>query len=87
MIVLDTNVVSELVKPKPDHAVAEWARRRDGADLVTTAITLAEIRYGLARLPDGKRKRELGTRIEAAFVTFARQVVPFDTDAALTYGG
>ena len=56
MIVLDTNVVSELMKPSPSAAVAEWIRARTGGELCTTSITLAEILYGITRLPDGRRK-------------------------------
>ena len=59
MIVLDTNVVSELMRTEPIPAVLAWVRRNSGAGLYTTTITVAEIRYGIARLPDGQRRQSL----------------------------
>ncbi|MGH3193270.1 MAG: PIN domain-containing protein, partial [Streptosporangiaceae bacterium] len=59
MIILDTNVVSELMRPEPAPQVATWIRGRDRRELCMTSITLAEIRYGIARLPDGRRKQVL----------------------------
>jgi len=56
VIIVDTNVVSELMKPSPASAVRDWVRARGGRELYTTSITLAEIRYGIERLPDGRRK-------------------------------
>ena len=61
MIVLDTNVVSELMRAGPAPGVANWVRERDRRELRTTTITLAEVRYGIARLPDGRRKQLLLT--------------------------
>ena len=52
MIILDTNVVSELMRPEPAPQVASWVRDRDRRELRTTTITLAKVRYGIARLPD-----------------------------------
>jgi len=59
MIIVDTNVVSELMKPSPSALVIEWVRDRTGSELFTTSITLAEILYGIARLPGGRRKELL----------------------------
>ena len=56
MIVLDTNVTSELMKPAPSAQVVVWVRDHQSAELYTTAITVAEIGYGIERLPDGKRR-------------------------------
>ena len=53
VIILDTNVVSELMRASPAPAVASWVRRQKRGSLATTAVTIAEIRYGLARLPAG----------------------------------
>ena len=53
MIVLDTIVVSELMRPEPAPVVLAWLHRQVAADLFTTAVTLAEVRYGIARPPDG----------------------------------
>lgn len=55
MIIVDTNVVSELMKPTPSGAVIEWVRTRAGTELFATSITLAAIPYGSARLPDWRR--------------------------------
>lgn len=85
MIILDTNVVSELMKPAPDPTVVTWVRARRGGELATTAISLAEIRHGIERLPDGHRKQLLRTTADHAFAVFARQVLPFDAAAATQY--
>ncbi len=85
MIILDTNVVSELMRPEPAREVASWVRDRDRRELRTTAITVAEIRYGIARLPDGRRKQVLLDAADDAFSTFEEQVLPVDTAAAEHY--
>ena len=85
MIVIDTNVVSELMKPTPSAAVSEWVRARTGSELFTTSITLAEIFYGIARLPDGRRKELLRTTASDVFAAFEDQVLPFDSSAATHY--
>ena len=59
MIVLDTNVLSEAMKLSPDPAVARWMVGEHGRGLFTTAVSEAEIIYGVAILPDGRRKRDL----------------------------
>jgi predicted nucleic acid-binding protein len=59
MIVVDTNVASELMRPSPERAVQEWVRSHEGRELCTTAITVAEILYGIERLPGGRRKEVL----------------------------
>src|SRR5579875_3466525 len=86
MIIVDTNVVSELMRPAPAPTVVQWVRSRAGQhELCTTSITLAEIRYGIARLPDGRRKRLLATTAEGVFAAFENQVLPFDAPAAAQY--
>jgi predicted nucleic acid-binding protein len=85
MIVLDTNVVSELMKPKPNESVAAWVRTEPARDLFTTSVTLAEVLYGIERLPDGKRKELLRTTASGAFAAFGDQVLPFDAGAAAHY--
>lgn len=85
MIILDTNVVSELMRPEPAPQVAAWIRDRDRPELRTTSVTVAEIRYGIARLPDGRRKQALRTAAEDIFRTFEDQVLPFDAAAAEHY--
>jgi toxin FitB len=85
MIILDTNVVSELMRPDPAPQVAAWVRRRDRRELRMTAITLAEIRYGIARLPDGRRKQILLNTADDIFRGFSEQVLPVDEAAAEQY--
>ncbi|MGB6454637.1 MAG: type II toxin-antitoxin system VapC family toxin [Streptosporangiaceae bacterium] len=85
MIILDTNVVSELMRAEPAPQVASWVRDRDRRELRTTAITLAEVRHGVARLPDGRRKQVLLAAADEIFSTFADQVLPVDTAAAEHY--
>jgi toxin FitB len=85
MIVLDTNVVSELMRPEPAPQVANWIRGRDRRELRTTSITLAEIRYGIARLPDGRRKQVLLDTADDIFRSFSDQVLPVDAAAAEQY--
>ena len=85
MIVIDTNVVSELMRPAPALAVQEWVRSYGARRLCTTAITVAEIRYGIERLHDGRRKELLRAAAVEIFETFAEQVLPFDAAAAEQY--
>jgi toxin FitB len=85
VIILDTNVVSELMRPDPAPLVATWVRDRDRHELRTTAITLAEVRYGIARLPDGRRKHVLLGAAAEIFSAFADQVLPVDSAAAEHY--
>ncbi|HEY1836471.1 MAG TPA: PIN domain-containing protein [Rhizomicrobium sp.] len=86
MIILDTNVLSEAVRPQPDGAVMRWLRFTSGDDLFTTAITEAEMRYGAARLPAGRNRREREAQIDHIFgVRFAGCILPFDTQAAQAF--
>ncbi|TDO31079.1 type II toxin-antitoxin system VapC family toxin [Paractinoplanes brasiliensis] len=84
-IVLDTNVVSELMRSAPAPAVLAWLRQTSSTGLHTTAVTVAEIRYGIARLPDGRRKHDLHQAANEIFAAFPRQVLPFDLAAATAY--
>ena len=85
MIVVDTNVVSELMRPSPEPTVRGWVRSHKGHELYTTSITLAEIRYGIERLPGGRRQDLLRTTAEDVFAAFEDQILPFDAAAALQY--
>ena len=86
MFVLDTNVVSELMRETPSSKVRDWLDSQLTSDLFITAITEAEILTGIALLPDGERRRGLNAAAEYAFgVLFAERILPFDSDAAQAY--
>lgn len=85
MIVVDTNVASELMRPSPSEAVLAWVRRQRGGDLFLSAITVAEIRYGIERLPNGRRKESLRSAADDVFTVFGDQILPFDATAAEQY--
>lgn len=88
MIVLDTTVTSELMRPKPDAAVMAWIGNQPMTGVFTTTLTQAEIFYGLALLPEGRRREELVAAARPVFdVDLAGRVLPFDTDAALAHAG
>ena len=83
MIILDTNVVSELMRPKPSAHVLGWVAKQPAADLFTTSITEAEIFYGIELLSKGKRRESLLAAAEAMFEEdFAGRVFGFEGDAA-----
>lgn len=86
MIIVDTNVVSELMRPQPSPAVVEWVESRPPRDLYTTAITVAEIRDGIERLPEGQRRDLLATTAAELFTSFGEHVLAFDNRAAARYG-
>lgn len=86
MIVLDTDVVSELMRPTPDPRVRQWVDLHPAGDLWLTAMTAAELLGGVAVLPDGARKRELGSRIAVVLADlFSGRLLPFDEAAAVAY--
>ena len=86
MIVLDTNVLSELMRATPAEAVLRWIDNQAAEELFITAITMSEILHGIERLPDGKRKHGLQSHALAMFEDdFAERILPFDADAALHY--
>jgi predicted nucleic acid-binding protein len=85
VIILDTNVVSELMKPRPNAAVLEWLTGQSRDSLRTTSITKAEILYGVVRLPDGRRKADLAAETQRMFrEDFPEPALAFD-DAATPY--
>lgn len=86
MIVLDTNVISEIFRPAPEPRVVEWLVSLTG-DVAITSITLAELLAGVRRVPDGRRKDQLAQRIEEAVAPYrgSRSVLAFDADAAERY--
>jgi len=84
-VILDTNVISELMRPVPDAQVQGWAREVPPDLVYTTSVTLAEVRFGIARLPAGRRRALLAVAADDVFGTFAERVLPFDASAANVY--
>lgn len=86
MFVLDTNVVSEVMRASPSRDVVEWLDGQQTRDLFVTSVTEAEIRAGVAVLPEGARRRVLVAAAERTFGDlFAGRVLPFDGSAARAY--
>ncbi|HET6467166.1 MAG TPA: type II toxin-antitoxin system VapC family toxin [Geminicoccaceae bacterium] len=86
MLIVDTNVISELMRPAPDEGVARWFERQPLDELATTAVSVGEILYGLDLVPDGRRKADLAARFAAALQrAFADRILPFDAAAAAVY--
>jgi len=85
MIILDTNVVSETMKPQAEAAVLAWLDAQVAETLYLTSITLAELLFGVAALPDGKRKERLAANIDGLSKLYEGRVLPFDTEAARCY--
>jgi toxin FitB len=83
MIVLDTNVLSEALRPNPADAVKRWMQAQPSMSLFTTTICEAEILYGIALMPAGRRRAALEESVEAIFrVVFADRILPFDSTGA-----
>jgi hypothetical protein len=86
MIIVDTNVISEAMRINPDASVSLWLDQQAPQQLFTTAITRAEIHYGIEIRPVSKQRAALAKSADAIFgETFAGRVLPFDDDAALFF--
>ena len=86
MFVLDTNVASELMRPAPASTVAAWIAQRDAADLFLTAVGEAELRYGIAIMPVGRRRNMLEASMTRWLdLGFGERILPFDSAAARVY--
>ncbi len=85
MIILDTNVISEPLRPRPLASVVRWLDAQAIETLFLTTITLAEVRFGIAMLPDGRRKDVLHERFEGVLPAFDSRVLTFDADASTHY--
>ncbi len=85
MILLDTNVISELMRPEPNSTVIEWLDEQFSNELFLPAIVKAEIEMGIAILDDGKRKRALLQAAELIFMSFTNRCLPFDGETATHY--
>jgi len=87
MIVLDTDIISETMKVAPDVVVGQWLRRVDLSQVYLTTVSLAELRYGVDRLPPSNRKEMLGLQVDRLFGRNADgQVLSFDESAAYAFG-
>lgn len=88
MILLDTNVVSELMRPAPEPKVVEWLDGQPAADVWLSAVTVGEIRLGIALLPDGQRKERLAGLADAMIQEdLSDRCLPYDVLAAAEYAG
>ncbi len=86
MFILDTNVVSELMRPRPDPVIESWFAEHATSSLFLTAVSEAELRFGLAVMPIGKRREGLASALKRVLETgFANRILPFDSSAARAY--
>ncbi len=86
MILLDTNVVSELIRPHPSVSVVDWVGRQAALRLYLSTISEAELRYGVEILPEGSRRLQLRAAVEGLLrEDFAGRILPFESDAARAY--
>ncbi|MDR2896549.1 MAG: type II toxin-antitoxin system VapC family toxin [Propionibacteriaceae bacterium] len=87
MIILDTNVISEPLRAHPAPSVAAWAQTLADKRVCTTAVTVGELAYGIARLPEGRRKQGLAAGVAAALTALGPGgVIPYDNTAAELVG-
>jgi toxin FitB len=87
VILLDTNVVSEMMRPEPAPAVRRWLDAQAAETLYLSSVTIAELMFGVGALPDGKRKHKLEALLEGVLDLFAGRILPFDIRAARHYAG
>ena len=85
MIVLDTNIVSEAMKSEPNPAVRAWLNKQSAETLYLSSVTLAELLFGIASIPNGKRKDMLSESLDGLMLLFKNRILPFNTDAARKY--
>lgn len=85
MIVLDTNVISQALKPQPEGAVLRWLDEQAAETLYLSSVTIAELLFGIGALADGRRKHGLAATLEGLLGLFEGRVLPFDLEAARHY--
>ncbi len=85
MIVLDTNVVSEAMRPQPDPFVLAWLNAQTAETLYLPSVAFAELLFGIGALPRGARKDRLTRALDRLLALFPGRVLPFDQDAARRY--
>ena len=85
MILLDTDVVSEAMKPEPAPTVRAWLDAQAAETLYLSSVTIAELLFGIGALPDGRRKVRLTAAVDGVLELFGTRILPFDTNAARCY--
>ncbi len=85
MILLDTNVVFETMKPEPDPAVRNWLDEQAAETLYLSSLSIAELMFGIGALPKGERRVKLKAVLDGVLTLFADRILPFDTNAARCY--
>lgn len=85
MILLDTNVVSEAMKPEPHPSVRNWLDAQAAETVFLSSVTIAELLFGIGALPRGKRKDRLAAALDGMLDLFTARILPFDTAAARRY--
>lgn len=85
MILLNTNVVSEAMKPEPHPSVRDWLDAQAAETLFLSSVSIAELLFGIGALPTGKRKDRLAAALDGVLDLFATRILPFDTSAARRY--
>jgi hypothetical protein len=86
MILLDTNVISEAIKPEPHPGVHEWLDAQVAETLFLSSVTVAELSFGIGALPAGRRRGRLAAALDGVLDAFAGRILAFDTEAAVLYG-
>jgi predicted nucleic acid-binding protein len=85
MILVDTNVVSEAMKPYADPLVSVWLNNQVAESLYLSSLSLAELLFGIAILPSGRRKDALADTLDTLLRLFGPRILPFDAEAARSY--
>lgn len=85
IVVIDTTVIAELMRVSPDAQVQAWVLKVPPDLVYTTSVSVAEVRFGIARLPPGRRSRALAGAADDVFGAFSERVLPFDLSAAGAY--
>lgn len=85
MTILDTNVVSEPLRPRPSREVAEWLAGQNSDELFITTVTQAEMLAGIEGIPHGARRKKLASVVQHVLLLFAGRILPFDEDAASAF--
>ena len=85
MLILDTPILAEAIRPSPDPKIGSWLGTQPREDIYITSLAQAEILYSVERLPPGKRRSDLLSAVVEIFAFFEKRVLPFDPDAARAY--